>query len=146
MLYPSIFRNDLFDDIFDDFMKPAMPQRANYFNQSAVMKTDIKEYENSYELDVELPGIKKENVSVELKDGALEIKVTSQVENDDKDEKGKYLRRERFYGSCSRSFYVGEDVKQEDIKAKFENGILAITVPKIVEQPKVEQKQYISIE
>ena len=146
MLYPSIFRNDLFDDIFDDFMKPVAPQRANYFNQSAVMKTDIKEYENSYELDVELPGIKKENVSVELKDGALEIKVTSQVENDDKDEKGKYLRRERFYGSCSRSFYVGEDVKQEDIKAKFENGILAITVPKIVEQPKVEQKQYISIE
>ena len=146
MLYPSIFRNDLFDDIFDDFMEPAMPQRTNFFNQSAVMKTDIKEYENSYELDVELPGIKKENVSVELKDGALEIKVTSQVENDDKDEKGKYLRRERFYGSCSRSFYVGEDVKQEDIKAKFENGILAITVPKIVEQPKVEQKQYISIE
>lgn len=146
MLYPSIFRNDLFDDMFDDFMKPAVSQRNNFFSQSNIMKTDIKEYEKAYELDVELPGVKKENVSVELKDGALEIKVVSQSENDDKDEKGKYLRRERFYGSCSRSFYVGEDVKQEDIKAKFENGVLAITVPKVEAQPKVEQKQLINIE
>ena len=95
---------------------------------------------------MELPGVKKENVTVELKDGALEIKVVSEVNNDEKDSKGKYLRRERFYGSCSRSFYVGEDVKQEDIKAKFDNGVLTITVPKIVEQPKVEQKQLINIE
>ena len=146
MLYPTIFRNDLFDDIFDDFMKPSIATRSNYMTQSTVMKTDIKELENAYQLDVELPGIKKENVTVELKDGALEIKVVNEVNNDEKDEKGKYLRRERFYGSCSRSFYVGEDVKQEDIKAKFDNGILTITVPKIVEQPKVEQKQLISIE
>ena len=146
MLYPSIFRNDLFDDMFDDFMKPARPQRGSFFNQSSVMKTDIKEFDKAYELDIELPGVKKENVTIELKDGALEIKVVSEVNNDSKDEQGKYLRRERFYGSCSRSFYVGEDVKQEDIKAKFENGILAITVPKVEAQPKVEQKQLINIE
>ena len=146
MLYPTIFRNDLFDDIFDDFMKPSIPQRGGLFNQSAVMKTDIKELDKAYQLDVELPGVKKENVSIELKDGALDIKVVQEVNNDEKDEKGRYLRRERFYGSCSRSFYVGEDVKQEDIKAKFDNGVLTITVPKVEEQPKVEQKQLINIE
>ena len=146
MLYPTIFRNDLFDDIFDDLMKPSRATRSNFMTQSTVMKTDIKELEDAYQLDVELPGVKKENVTVELKDGALEIKVVSEVNNDEKDSKGKYLRRERFYGSCSRSFYVGEDVKQEDIKAKFDNGVLTITVPKIVEQPKVEQKQLINIE
>ena len=146
MLYPTIFRNDLFDDIFDDFMRPTRSGRGNLMTQSAVMKTDIKELDNAYQLDVELPGVKKENVTVELKDGALEIKVVSEVNNDEKDNNGKYLRRERFYGSCSRSFYVGEEVKQEDIKAKFDNGVLTITVPKIVEQPKVEQKQLISID
>ena len=144
MLYPTIFRNDPFDDIFDDFMRPT--KQHNFMTQSTVMKTDIKELDKAYQLDVELPGVKKENVTVELKDGALEIKVVSEVNNDEKDAKGKYLRRERFYGSCSRSFYVGEDVKQEDIKAKFDNGVLTITVPKIVEQPKVEQKQLINIE
>ncbi len=146
MLYPTIFRNDLFDDIFDDFMKPSIPQRGGLFNQSAVMKTDIKELDKAYQLDVELPGVKKENVSIELKDGALDIKVVQEVNNDEKDEKGRYLRRERFYGSCSRSFYVGEDVKQEDIKAKFDNGVLTITVPKVEAEPKVEQKQLINIE
>ena len=145
MLYPSIFRNDLFDDMFDEFMKPARIQRGG-FSQSSVMKTDIKELENAYQLDVELPGVKKENVTVELKDGALEIKVVNEVNSEDKDSKGRYLRRERFYGSCSRSFYVGEDVKQDDIKARFENGVLSITVPKMEAQPKVETKQLISIE
>ena len=146
MLYPTIFRNDPFDDIFDDFMRPSKAVRSNFMTQSTVMKTDIKELDKAYQLDVELPGVKKENVTVELNDGALEIKVVSEVNNDDKDEKGKYLRRERFYGSCSRSFYVGEDVKEEDIKAKFDNGVLTITVPKVEAQPKVEQKKLISIE
>ena len=146
MLYPTIFRNDPFDDIFDDFMRPSKAVRSNFMTQSTVMKTDIKELDKAYQLDVELPGVKKENVTVELNDGALEIKVVSEVNNDEKDEKGKYLRRERFYGSCSRSFYVGEDVKEEDIKAKFDNGVLTITVPKVEAQPKVEQKKLISIE
>ncbi len=146
MLYPTIFRNDPFDDIFDDFMRPSKAVSSNFMTQSTVMKTDIKELDKAYQLDVELPGVKKENVTVELKDGALEIKVVSEVNNDEKDEKGKYLRRERFYGSCSRSFYVGEDVKEEDIKAKFDNGVLTITVPKVEAQAKVEQKKLISIE
>ena len=146
MLYPTMFRNDPFDDIFDDFMRPSKAVRSNFMTQSTVMKTDIKELDKAYQLDVELPGVKKENVTVELNDGALEIKVVSEVNNDEKDEKGKYLRRERFYGSCSRSFYVGEDVKEEDIKAKFDNGVLTITVPKVEAQPKVEQKKLISIE
>ena len=124
MLYPTIFRNDPFDDIFDDFMKPARTQRSGVFNQSAVMKTDIKELDKAYQLDVELPGIKKENVTVELKDGALEIKVVSEVNNDEKDEKGKYLRRERFYGSCSRSFYVGEELKEEEETRRFSRSLI----------------------
>ena len=142
MLYPTIFRNDPFDDIFDDFMRPSKAVRSNFMTQSTVMKTDIKELDKAYQLDVELPGVKKENVTVELNDGALEIKVVSEVNNDEKDEKGKYLRRERFYGSCSRSFYVGEDVKEEDIKAKFDNGVLTITVPKVEAQPKVTEETH----
>ena len=146
MLYPSIFTNNLFDDIFDDFMRPAKPARGSFGSASMVMKTDIRETADAYFLDIELPGVNKENVSVELKDGALEIKAVTFVAEEGKDDKVKYLRRERFYGSCSRSFYVGDDVKQEDIKAKFENGVLTLTVPKIQPQPKVEQHQYISIE
>lgn len=145
MLYPSIFTNNLFDDIFDDLMRPAK-SLSSFGSQSVLMKTDIRETKDAYFLDVELPGVKKENVTVELKDGALEIKAVTAADDADKEENGKYLRRERFYGSCSRSFYVGEDVKQEDIKAKFENGVLTLTVPKIEPQPKVEQRQYISIE
>ena len=146
MLYPTIFRNDLFDDIFDDFMRPSKAVRSNFMTQSTVMKTDIKELDNAYQLDVELPGVKKENVTVELKDGALEIKVVSEVNNDEKDNNGKYLRRERFYGSCSRSFYVGEDVKQEDIKAKFDNGVLIIDIPKVEKKSEIEENKYIQIE
>lgn len=141
MLYPSIFRNDLFDDIFDDFMRPDRPM----FNPAnSIMKTDIKESDASYELSIDLPGFKKENVSAELKDGVLTVKASNNIEDDAKD--GKYLRRERFFGSCSRSFYVGEELTQDDIKAKFDNGILILTVPKKLPQPKIEQKQFINIE
>ncbi len=145
MLYPSIFRNNLFDDIFDDFMRPGKSM-TSFSSASSVMKTDIKETDTTYELAVELPGISKENVTAELKDGVLTIKAVSSLNSDEKDQNGKYIRRERFYGTSSRSFYVGEDLKQEDIKAKFENGVLNLTVPKVEVQPKVEQKHYISIE
>lgn len=143
MFYPSLLRNDLFDDIFDDFMKPSRPMPG--FGANQLMKTDIKENETDYELSIELPGVKKENVTVELKDGAIEIKAQTVLENTE-DEKSRYLRRERFYGTCSRSFYVGEDMHQEDIKAKFENGILTLIVPKLEAKPKIEQKQFINID
>jgi len=112
------------------------------------MKTDIKEHEHGYELEVSLPGYKKEDIHAELKDGYLTIQAATTKNNDQKDEKtGNYIRRERYSGSCSRSFYVGKDITQEDIKAKYENGILVLAIPK-KDQKKVEaeEKKYIAIE
>ena len=110
------------------------------------MKTDIKDTKEGYELDIELPGYNKEDVSAELKDGYMTISASTKSDEGEKDENGKYIRRERYYGSCSRSFYVGEAITQEDIKARFENGILKLFVPKKEEKPAVEEKKYITIE
>ena len=138
----SILGESLFDDFFDSFARPAR-NTARYSAQvPAVMRTDVKENETGYELDIDLPGCKKENVKAELKDGYLKISAESRQDND---ENGKYIRRERYYGTCSRSFYVGEAVTQEDIKARFEDGILKISVPKKV-KPAVEESKYIAIE
>lgn len=124
MLTPSIFRSS-FDDFFptDRFFK---------FNEpvSNVMKTDIKESDKGFDLAIELPGYNKEDVKAELKDGYMTISAEASKQNDEKDEEGSYIRRERYYGACSRSFYVGKDIKKEDIEAKFENGILKLFVPK----------------
>ncbi|MGN0251657.1 MAG: Hsp20/alpha crystallin family protein [Oliverpabstia sp.] len=146
MLMPSIFGENLFDDFFDDFVRPT--RRVVRYNtpSTTVMKTDVKETEGSYELDIDLPGYKKEDVKAELKDGYLTINAATNTSNDQKDENGKYIRRERYYGNCSRSFYVGENITQEDIKARFEDGILKIVVPKKEAKPAVEEKKYISIE
>lgn len=111
-----------------------------------MMKTDIKDTDNGYEVIMNLPGARKEDVKAELKDGYLTINVTSNTNNDEKDENGKYIRRERFTGSCSRSFYVGDQITQEDIKAKFENGTLTMIIPKKEAKPAVEDKKYIAIE
>jgi HSP20 family molecular chaperone IbpA len=146
MLMPSIFGENLFDDFFDDFARPAR-SAARYSSPTAsVMKTDIREHENGFELDIDLPGYKKEDVKAQLKDGYLTISAESKQDNDEKDEKGKFIRRERYYGTCSRSFYVGEDITEDDIKAKFENGILKISVPKKEAKPEVEENKYIAIE
>jgi HSP20 family molecular chaperone IbpA len=110
------------------------------------MKTDIKETDDGFELDIDLPGYKKEDVKAQLKDGYMTISAETSQNNDEKDDNGKYIRRERYYGTCSRSFYVGENITEEDIKAKFENGILRISVPKKEAQPAVEENKYISIE
>jgi HSP20 family molecular chaperone IbpA len=110
------------------------------------MKTDIRENETGFELDIDLPGYKKEDVKAQLKDGYLTISAESKQVNDEKDEKGKFIRRERFYGTCSRSFYVGEEVTEQDIKAKFEDGILKVSVPKKEAKPEVEENKYIAIE
>ena len=144
MLMPSIFGENLFDDFIDGFAFPTA--NWNYAKNTAnVMKTDIKENDKGYELDVDLPGYKKEDVKAELKDGYLTISASNDNTKEEKDEDGKYIRKERYTGSVSRSFYVGKYVTEEDIHAKFENGILKLSVPK-VDAPKVEENKYISIE
>ncbi len=144
MMMPSIFSDNLFDDFFD-FDRPVKGYQR--MNASEIMKTDVKENEAGYELDISLPGYKKEDIQAELKDGYLTINASTSSSNDEKDEKtGKYIRRERYSGSCSRSFYVGEDLTQEDIRAKYENGILSLSIPKKEEKPQVEDKKYIAIE
>ena len=146
MLMPSIFGESLIDSFFDDFAAPA--KKVMRYNTPAnnIMKTDIKDTKEGYELDIELPRYNKEDVSAELKDGYMTISASTKSDEGDKDENGKYIRRERYYGSCSRSFYVGEAITQEDIKARFENGILKLFVPKKEEKPAVEEKKYITIE
>ena len=143
MLMPSIFR----DNLFDDFM--TNPWRMDFFSTPTsgkqLMSTDVKEQDGTYELDIELPGYKKEDVHAELNNGYLTISASKNENTDEKDEKGNYIRRERYSGSCSRSFYVGEQVKQEEIRAKFEDGILKLVVPK-EDKKKIEEKKYISIE
>ena len=144
MLMPSIFGENLFDDFMDGFAFPTA--NWNYAKNTAnVMKTDIKENDKGYELDVDLPGYKKEDVKAELKDGYLTISASNDNTKEEKDEDGKYIRKERYTGSVSRSFYVGKYVTEEDIHAKFENGILKLSVHK-VDAPKVEENKYISIE
>ncbi|OUP18380.1 heat-shock protein [Lachnoclostridium sp. An196] len=140
MLMPSIFNDNLFDDFFD-FNYPTFR-----YDTTELMKTDIKETDNGYEVTMNLPGVKKEDVKAELKDGYLTIQASSNTSKDEKDNDGRYIRRERYAGTCSRSFYVGDAVTQEDIKAKFENGTLTLDIPKKDAKPAVEQKKYISIE
>ncbi len=134
MLVPRRKNWDLFDDFFEDF--PAV--------ESKCMKTDIKEHENNYELIVDLPGFSKDNINISIENGYLEIsaKTTSDKEEN---EKGKYLRRERFEGEYRRSFYVGDNITEDEIKASFKNGILKINVPKVKENPKANKK-YIEID
>ena len=136
-----MFMPSLFDEFFFDTPKPArrpsVPQ---------IMKTDVKETETGYDLEIELPGYKKEDLQLELKDGYLNVVATVKQNNDNQDNKGQYIRRERYVGTSSRSFYVGDEVTENDIKAKFEDGILKLFVPKKEEQPKVPESKYIAIE
>ncbi|MBO4903037.1 MAG: Hsp20/alpha crystallin family protein [Lachnospiraceae bacterium] len=144
MYMPTLFGENLFDEFFDSFQRPTK-RRANA-PLSGLMKTDVKEHDDAYELGIELPGYKKEDIKLELKDGYMNIRANNETEKEEKDEKGTYLRRERYVGSMSRSFYVGEALTEEDIKAKFEDGILKITVPKKEAKPAVEENHYIAIE
>ena len=147
MLMPSIFGENLFDDIFDgDFFRPASGSNRYSNANTAVMKTDVRENQDSFDIDIDLPGYKKDDVKAELKDGYMTITAEKNDSNEEKDKKGNYIRRERFYGTCSRSFYVGDDVTEEDIKAKFEDGILKINVPKREKKEEIPQKKYICIE
>lgn len=142
MLFPRLFDEDVFEDVFDDFI-PSRPMFGKH--EKNWMKTDIKEVADNYELDMDLPGFKKEDVKIELENGYLTISANRSHDVEDKDNQGNYIRQERFIGSCSRTFYVGDDLKHEDIKAKFDNGILKLILPK-KEQEEIETKKYISIE
>ncbi len=154
MMTPSIFGANTLEDLMDDFFAFPFDNRTRemqkrVYGQPGVnmMKTDVQEHEDSYEVDVELPGFRKEELSLELKDGYLVIGASKEVSDEEKDEStGRYVRRERYSGSMSRSFYIGEDVRQEDIRAKYENGVLQLTVPKKDKTPKAEEKKYIEIE
>ena len=144
MLMTNFLGENLFDDFFSDFIRPERRALNCSTSASSLMRTDVKDTEDGYELHVELPGYKKENVSAELKDGTLLITASTKSENEEKDEKGKFIRRERFSGNCSRSFYVGDGVQAKDVNAKFEDGILKISVPKAA--PQVETDNVIAIE
>lgn len=155
MLMPTIWGENLFDDLFDDvFDFPAVndremkkAQKKLYGHHAAnIMKTDVRDHEDHYDIDMDLPGFAKEDINVELKDGYLMV-TASKEHKEDEQKEGKYVRKERYSGSLSRSFFVGEDVKQEDIHAKYESGVLKLSVPKKEpEKPQVEEKKLISIE
>ena len=140
MLMPSIFGENLLDDFFGE------PFGGYDYSESGLMTTDVKDTDKGYEVTMNMPGVKKEDVKAELKDGYLTVSAETNTKKDEKAEDGKYIRRERYSGSCSRSFYVGDAVTEEDIKAKFENGTLKMLVPKKEEQKAVENKKYIAIE
>lgn len=146
MLVPSIFGESLLDDFVNDFAFPYTGKKAYGSEAAHLMRTDVKESDTGYELEIELPGVKKEDVRAELKEGYLTVSVTTDSKKEEKKENGTYIRRERYKGSASRSFYVGKDMEQEDIRAKFEDGILKIMVPKKEEKPGVEKNSYITIE
>lgn len=144
MLMPSTntFNSIFGENFFDDFMNSPF----SGYEVNNLMNTDIKDTEQGYEVVIDMPGIKKDDVKAELENGYLTISASSSSSNDEKGTDGSYIRRERYSGSCSRSFYVGENVKEEDIKARFEDGTLKLLIPKKEEQPAVEQKKYIAIE
>ena len=132
-MLPSIFGENLFDEFFDDdFMRfPAWSGRNPLYGKHAknLMKTDVRETENTYEVDIDLPGFKKDEIDVDLKDGCLTISASKGLDRDEKDKEGKYIRQERYAGACSRSCYGG-DVEPDQVSAKYEDGILKISLPK----------------
>ena len=153
MLMPSIFGENLFDDFFNDFpfynerdMKKA--ERKLYGHRAKnLMKTDIKEKGDSYILEMDLPGFKKDEIQVSLENGYLTVQAARGVDKDEQEKKtGRYIRQERYAGACERSFYVGDDLTQDDIKGEFHHGVLKLTIPKKEAKPAVEQSKYISIE
>ena len=155
MMVPSIFGENLFDDFFDDFFDwPAYDKQMKDVGKKLygrradnMMKTDVRDHDDHYEIDVDLPGFKKEELSLELTDGYLTIKAAKGLDKDEKEKKtGKYIRRERYMGSMTRSFYVGDTITQEDVKAEYKNGVLKLSLPKPDPNKKVEKANYIAIE
>ena len=146
MLMPSIFGENLFDNWFTPMEREFYNGRNPLYgkNEKNLMKTDVKEKDGNYELDIDRPGFKKEDVTIQLENGYLTITAAKGMNKDENDDKGGYIRKERWFGNCSRSFYVGDSVRSEDIKAKMEDGILHVTLPKETKQ--LPQKNTILIE
>lgn len=147
-MLPSIFGENLLDDLFDfPFDKEFFGGRNPLYGKHAknLMRTDVRETDSSYELDVDLPGFKKEDIKATVENGYLTISAAKGLEKKEEGEKGEFIRRERYTGQCSRSFYIGEDIKENEIQARFEDGILKLSVPK-KEVQQVETKKYIAIE
>ena len=150
MLLPSIFGENLFDD--DDWMFPFdsgfFGTRNPLYGKHAknMMKTDVRELDGAYEVDMDLPGFAKDEIKVSLENGYLTVSAAKGLDKDEQDQKGKYIRQERYAGAMSRSFYIGEEVSQDEIRAKYENGILRLTIPKKDAKPAVEEKKQIAIE
>ena len=143
MFMPSIFGESLLDDLFDFNQNHQIENKLYGDKAKNLMKTDVKENDHDFEIFVDLPGLKKEDLKLDLTDGYITISANKTLEEEDKK---KYIRKERFYGSVSRSFYVGESVKKEDIKAKFDNGVLTLSIPKVEPKEEKEQNNYIAIE
>ena len=147
MFVPTLYHDNIFDDFDNFFGLMDMPQRRDpLFGKRAdrLMRTDVRETETGYELDIDLPGFKKEEISATLKDGYLTISASKGLEHEEKNDKGHYLRRERMSGSCSRSYYVGDGITEKDVQAKFENGILQVSIPK--KEVKEEEHRAITIQ
>ena len=150
MFYPKLFNDNLFDD-FMNFDFPRFPsmgsaERKLYGKEpAAIMKTDVREHDDHYEVDIDLPGFKKEEIKLELDNGNLTVSAAKNMTEEEKSEEGKVIRQERYMGAMQRSFYVGEYITEEDVKAKFEDGVLKMSVPK-KEAPKPPEKKSIMIE
>ena len=147
-MLPSIFGENLFDDFFSDPFGMMVPQgRDPLYGKHAknLMKTDVRETEDSYELDIDLPGFKKDQITASVENGYLTVTAAKGLDKDEGDKNGRYVRRERWAGQCSRSFYVGEGITDADVHAKFEDGILRLSIPK-AEQKALPEKTYIAIE
>ena len=148
MLMPSIFRENLFDDWFDfpEFRDLDSAERKLYGKRAGrLMKTDVREHDDHYEVDIDLPGFSKEEITLQLENGYLSVSAAKGLDEDKNDKKGRLIRQERYAGAMSRSFWVGEGITEEDIKASFKHGVLKLMIPK-KDQKKVEEKKTIAIE
>ena len=145
MLRPSIFSNTFMDDFFDDMFTFPSESGSQSKKTAMVMRTDVKDLGDKYQLDIELPGYKKEDIHAELHEGYLTVSAERKEEDSETVSSGRYIRRERYTGQCRRSFFVGKTITQEDVTAAFEDGVLKLTVLKEESKPKVEEKKYITI-
>ena len=148
MMMPSLFTENLFDDFFDEMDKDFFGKKNPLYGKHGrnMMKTDVRETDNTYEVDIDLPGFKKDEITMKLENGTLTVSAAKGLDKDEENKEKKYVRRERYAGSMSRSFYVGKHVTVEDVHPKYENGILSFSVPKEEAKPVEEKKNYISIE